>query len=1492
VRQHRTDLVTVSRAALAALTSIELREAELLAWGAVAAQWTEQEILEVVSAHGAARLLVDELVATTLLVPTPQGGYRSRAAETVRILATLRQSFPGRPVTDGRSLVLDYRFLHRPRRRPGRTEAHRAALLESLPGLTGTAGSALAVALLPWTASGFQARAAQSILRSLSAPGPSGVMITAGTGSGKSLAFYLPVLARIADLNEAGPAGMVKALAIYPRNELLKDQLRALLRYTTEAWAVGAATRPITVGAWFGPTPDDIRYFRPAQSSDWRAARVGGRDGYICPFLTCFRPDCTGDMIWTQADLNQRVERLTCSDCDYSVDDRFIRLTRRSAVDAPPDIMLTTTESLNRQLANPGNLRAFGVSQQSLRVVLLDELHVYEGIAGAQSAYLFRRLSQALGRPPVWVALSATLRRADEFLAQCVGLRAENITVVAPEAAEMVESGAEYLLALRHDPTSGTGTLSTTIQASMALPRCLDVLDEDPFTPPPTSEGTFGRKIFDFTDRLDTTNRLFWDLMNAEGWAWEGRRDAHRVILSLAHLRSEHQERMRAGDREPALDRDADGQWWWLAEHLGHGLDSDRQLTIGRTSSQDRGVSENAQVVVATSTLEVGFDDARVGAVLQHKAPHDAASFLQRKGRAGREPVTRPWTVVVLSDWGRDQAAWDAYDAMFNPELPAKSLPLDNRYVQRIQSVYALLDWLSQEVGAYARRGSIWSDLTGPADVLAPDRGQQGIRERQSAVRQALEALLSPGPARNRLRRHLRGALGLARDPRGDIVVDQVLFDGPRPILLTVVPTMIRRLRDDWLAERPQADDPSVKYRVPLRDFAPGNLFDDLSATDVAFDGPGLGNLVDAPYLPVLRTIRDFMPGTVSRHFGVRAAHKRHWVDVKFVDEGGAEVDVQTLYAGIVQGAVQAGGSEIPIMTPRRVGLVDVPPPVRDHSRVDPLWEVSLRPVGAGVALSLPVAVRQVFQRIRSHIHARGDGIRNVRFTRRATGSVFRPARSDLDLTFRDSAGSPVALGAEMVVDGFAVCVEVPQPDRAPSAEERADWLRWLLRHDAALPAGINRFARDTLAEAAQVVWARQALGGADYRDLSDDGLARQLKDAAFLLGRLRREAGAQPPEPAAGEDAGDDADSFIDDEWLESPEVMSSVRWALGAVLESARSADWISWWRRRYTVTAANALLGALNRLAHGLDADALVLDLDPDDETLAWITETGPGGIGAVESCLRAASESPELLSYALASSLMPTDVETMDAEMTAAISIGRQSARQACSGVIAAWRQGHEAARQALEQFYAALAEAGAAVRGASQTAISTRLLGPGAHPDLMDSVAGWLTVRERLARAGVHTNSRVLAAVIGSGPVEEDVLRLPPGASPQRRARAIANVLWPWGSDAAPQPADNIYADLPSTAPGAVRAQADFSPPVITISRWSADLRTAAHDALVQSGEVRLQFEGPRAEGRVALLDLQTTPVELDTLLVYPTVVGMTTEGPTPEAWLRLKESAT
>lgn len=88
---------------LEALTTIELREAELLAWGAVGAEWTEDELLVLLGRHGEPTALLRELVDAALVVPSPTGGYRSRAAETVRLLATLRQaSQEGELPMDGR----------------------------------------------------------------------------------------------------------------------------------------------------------------------------------------------------------------------------------------------------------------------------------------------------------------------------------------------------------------------------------------------------------------------------------------------------------------------------------------------------------------------------------------------------------------------------------------------------------------------------------------------------------------------------------------------------------------------------------------------------------------------------------------------------------------------------------------------------------------------------------------------------------------------------------------------------------------------------------------------------------------------------------------------------------------------------------------------------------------------------------------------------------------------------------------------------------------------------------------------------------------------------------------------------------------------------------------------------------------------------------------------------------------------------------------------
>ncbi len=231
----------------------ELRESELLAWGAVGAEWQRDELLSVLSEHGDAKHLLTQMLESALVVQTPAGGFRTRSAETMRILATLRQAFRGERILNGRPLVLDYRFLQRPRRRPDETSgrptscpayADSSTLLgsETVRRPDPARGLGLPTAVDPVDPARPRANAR------------SGVVVTAGTGSGKTLAFYLPLLAWLAD-NADSDRQRTTALALYPRNELLKDQLQTLLEFFDHAGQSSRIAPPLSIATWFGPTP-------------------------------------------------------------------------------------------------------------------------------------------------------------------------------------------------------------------------------------------------------------------------------------------------------------------------------------------------------------------------------------------------------------------------------------------------------------------------------------------------------------------------------------------------------------------------------------------------------------------------------------------------------------------------------------------------------------------------------------------------------------------------------------------------------------------------------------------------------------------------------------------------------------------------------------------------------------------------------------------------------------------------------------------------------------------------------------------------------------------------------------------------------------------------------------------------------------------------------------------------------------------------------------
>ena len=187
------------------LSAIELAELPLLRWGIVEGALTVDEVHNAISTvvgDDDGESILAELLDRKLVLMVPAvneslaRGYRSRMAETIRLLKHLRQTFRNENSDEGRDLVADFHLIHRPRSRPKRDQL-RAKVVGGTSEWLGTHGLQALENVLPSSISKFQQRSIETILSYQESQVDAAVMISAGTRAGKVLAFYAPVLAKL-----------------------------------------------------------------------------------------------------------------------------------------------------------------------------------------------------------------------------------------------------------------------------------------------------------------------------------------------------------------------------------------------------------------------------------------------------------------------------------------------------------------------------------------------------------------------------------------------------------------------------------------------------------------------------------------------------------------------------------------------------------------------------------------------------------------------------------------------------------------------------------------------------------------------------------------------------------------------------------------------------------------------------------------------------------------------------------------------------------------------------------------------------------------------------------------------------------------------------------------------------------------------------------------------------------------------------------------------
>jgi hypothetical protein len=1352
----------------ALLSFLEERETRLLGWGFYDVAFDPAEVEELLQTDGPAALagqwaelaaqgcdltsLISDMEHEGLLqgVSDRHGLFRTRFAEGVRLIARLRQMFRPGDWADARRLVSDIK-IHLAQRRYPRRDVSAAACWPAMapqardPDLQRAVFDALARGRdgKGMDFAGFQKRAFSHILGRYGEAGRSGSIVCAGTGSGKTKAFYVPAFLGIAtELSPAQPR-FTKVMAVYPRNVLLADQLREAMAEARKLRATLSdhRLRPLTFGALTGDTPPTQALERPDSlfMRNWR--RTG--TGWVLPSLRS-PVDGRSELLWRDVDRRAGRTCLYRLDGDQSapeIEDGVIALTREALQESPPDILFLSIEMLSRELGNSAWARTLGigVGDRAPRLLLFDEVHTYAGLGGAQASWIVRRWRFA-ARPRALhiVGLSATLRYAAGHLSRVAGLRSDTIAEFGPAEDELVSEGREYNLAVKGDPSSGASLLATSIQCAMLVSRLLTPAHaptraEDQLR----GEHLYARKVFGFTDNLDGLNRWFADLSDAER-------------KRLARLRAPPA-RTGAEVLPPnVLAMRADGQIWDLPYRLGHDLQ--QAARVSRCSSQDPGANAASDIIVATSSLEVGFDDPEVGAMLHHKAPRSMASLLQRKGRAGRRRGTRPLTVVVLSDYGNDRWFFQNSERLFEPSLDRIRLPITNPYVLRVQATAFLIDWLGRKVRE-----------RDPYDWLRrPNRYRRAAQERAAGLLRDMAAL---GPAFAEFRRDLtelvRQAMLLERRAEETKeLVDAILWDAPRPVLRHVVPALLRKLERNWTFAEPgrsgMVEDEGCRQPVPQ--YLPAASFAELDAAEIPIAFPSEPKKEPASF-GLGRALIEACPGRVSKRYSVLVRDRGYWLragDLLLAPTAPASLPVAALFPGSVA-VLMAGDAQV--YEPTRLDLVQRPASVKDSSNAQWVWrsEVEFRSEGQRLPAFLGAEWAGAIERAEAHLHKDQAGVRITRYARSFRYSLLQSngveRRGQVQLASFTSGGVmvPEAVGFEHTVDALRIRFRSAHlsavPELAPDAlaRLRQDFLLDLILRSPTLADAASPFALRWVWQTSLAMLTATALrNGVDLRRAQALLCGKRAAAAAVVV---RRMFGGLTAEDAEDRDETEEDGILrqrVQDLW-EAPVLLDEIERAERA-LWGDHQEQFEAWLRERHCRTMAEAALDACGALTDNIGEGDLVADIvAAADGTDLVISETSPGGIGQVEALAASIARSPEVFEDALLHALEHCERQQTDATLLACLEACRGDSPLVDAFAAVRTAQGYAATQAAKEALGSAMSEAGLEPSRSSMVSVMGRLLRPGSRPWNDTWALGLNRAWRRLgAKVGSPLDPRVMA----------------------------------------------------------------------------------------------------------------------------------------------------
>jgi ATP-dependent helicase YprA (DUF1998 family) len=308
------------------------------------------------------------------------------------------------------------------------------------------------------------------------------VVVTAGTGSGKTEALFLPLLRALVEESaswgdspgaqepwwsasgssflaqrdgESGRPAAIRALVLYPMNALVEDQLVRLRR----------ALDSDPVRNWLDDNRRGHRFY---------FGRYTGQTPVSGPVGAKSRLGAMRDYLTRAERIAARARQIDASAGDTQdkvfyvpqVDGAEMR-TRWDMISHPPDVLITNYSMLNVALMRSREDSFWDQTAEWLAAspdhvfhLIVDELHMYRGTAGSEVAYLLRNLCARLGlrhRPDQLrvLAASASFGEGSGYLEEFFA---------APASSFVIEKGSTA--PIPDGPDSLAGDLKAFLEAS------------------------------------------------------------------------------------------------------------------------------------------------------------------------------------------------------------------------------------------------------------------------------------------------------------------------------------------------------------------------------------------------------------------------------------------------------------------------------------------------------------------------------------------------------------------------------------------------------------------------------------------------------------------------------------------------------------------------------------------------------------------------------------------------------------------------------------------------------------------------------------------------------------------------------------------------------------------------------------------------------------------------------------------------------------------